>query len=70
MKEVMIKAYAYDSIKWHLKRARKDHRQKERMRARIAQRHIAAWFKEGKRHYESLVPPARIQPAEATGAEG
>lgn len=48
MKKEMAKAYAYDKIKEHLKYARTDKRHKERMRARIAMRHIADWFNEGK----------------------
>jgi len=43
------KALVYDKIKQHLKQARKDKRHKERMRARIAMRHIASWFKEAKK---------------------
>ena len=44
------KAYAYDKIKDHLKHAVNDGRRREQKRARIAMRHIAAWFKEGKEY--------------------
>jgi hypothetical protein len=48
MSAALAKAYAYDKIKEHLKKAKEDKRHRERKRARIAMRHIAAWFKEGK----------------------
>jgi|WetSurMetagenome_2_1015567.scaffolds.fasta_scaffold562963_2 hypothetical protein len=57
---LVIKAYAYDKIKEHLKYARTDRRHKERMRAKIAMRHIAHWFKEGKHEYANTIPAARI----------
>ena len=48
MSTVIAKAYAYDCIKAHLKKAKEDKRHRERKRARIAMHHIAAWFTEGK----------------------
>lgn len=54
---IFIKAYAYDRIKNHLRRARKDKRHKERMRARIAMKHISGWFKEGKSFLKKMEDP-------------
>ena len=40
------KAYAFDKIMEHLEDSKDDRRHKERMRVKIARRHITEWYNE------------------------